>query len=113
MKTFVAFASAAALLCSAPLAQAQSVSEDTPTVRVGYGDLDIARAGGRAVLEQRIRQAIERVCPRRPSPAELEHFKAYKTCKEATWDGVQPQLAQIYGGRQLADSAVRIVVATR
>ena len=113
MKTFVAFASAAALLFTAPLAQAQALFEDAPTVRVGYGDLDISRAGGRAVLEQRIRQAIERVCPRRPSPAELGHYKLYRTCKEATWDGVQPQLAQIYGGRQLADSAVRIVVAGR
>lgn len=113
MKTLVAFASAAALLSTAPLAQAQVFPEDAPSMRVGYGDLDLSRAGGRAVLEQRIRLAIERVCPRRPSPAELRHYKLYRTCKEATWDGVQQQLAQIYGGRQLADSAVRVIAAGR
>ncbi|WP_293361767.1 UrcA family protein [Phenylobacterium sp.] len=113
MKTFAAFASVAALLCTAPLAQAQAITEDTPTVRVGYGDLDLSRAGGRAVLEQRIRQAIDRVCPRRPMPSELSNFKAYRTCLAETWTGVQPQLAQIYNGRQLADSAVRVMAAAR
>jgi UrcA family protein len=113
MKTFVAFASAAVVLCGASLAQAQSVQDNGPTVRVGYGDLDLSRAQGRTILEQRIKQAIDQVCPRRPLPAELGHYRLYRTCKEATWTGVQPQLAQIYGGRQLADSAVRVIASSR
>jgi UrcA family protein len=112
MKTYLALASAAALLCGAPLAQAQGFSEPA-TVRVGYGDLDLSRAGGRAALELRIRQAIERVCPRRPLPSELGHYRLYRECKAATWDGVRPQLAQIYDGRRLADAAVSVVAAAR
>lgn len=111
MKTFVALA-AAALLCAATQAQAQAYSE-AQTVRVSYADLDLARASGRAVLEQRVKQAIERVCPNRPAPAELGHYKIYRDCKAATWDGVQTQLAQIYDGRHLADSAVRVVASTK
>lgn len=107
MKTLIAIASAA-LFCTAPLAHAQDPSE-APSLRVSYGDLDLSRAGGRDVLEQRIRHAIDRVCPRRPAPAELGHYRIYRNCKAATWEGVQPQLAQIYGGRQLADSAVRVI----
>lgn len=113
MKTLVAFASAAALICTATPLQAQPVADDTPTVRVGYGDLDLSRATGRALLEQRVRKAIDQVCPARPLPSELKRFKTYRACRAESWSGVQPQLAQIYSGRQLADSSVRVIAAAR
>lgn len=105
MKTFVAIASAALLCAAADTALAQPYA-DARSVRVSYADLDLSRGSGRAVLEQRIKQAITRVCPRRPAPAELGHYRIYRDCRTATWDGVQPQLAQIYAGRHLADAAV-------
>lgn len=106
MKTFTAM-TAAALICWGAGSPALART-DVPTAKVSYADLDLSRASGRAVLEQRIRSAIERVCPPRPLPPELGHYRIYRTCKEATWNGVKPQLAAIYGGTRLAESAVRV-----
>lgn len=111
MKTFVLFASAA-LLCTAPAANAQDRT-DMPSVRVSYGDLDLDRPNGRAVLEQRVSNAIERVCPRPSLPNQLADHKIYRECKAATWTGVRTQLAQIYNGVQLSDSAVRVVASLK
>jgi UrcA family protein len=105
MKMLVAIASAALLCAAADTASAQAFSE-ADSVRVSYADLDLTRPSGRAVLEQRIKHAIKRVCPPRPTSPEIGIYKIHRNCRAASWDGVQPQLARIYGGRHLADAAV-------
>ena len=58
MKILIPFAALAALL---PLA---SVSAEPPprSLAVGYGDLDIVSAEGRAKLERRVQRAADEVC---------------------------------------------------
>lgn len=105
MKTFIAIA-AAALLGLTGAAQAQT--SDAVSVSVSYADLDLAKSGGREMLERRINLAIDRVCPTRPSPSELAKMKSFRACRNEAWSGARQQLAVIYGGRQLAQSAVRV-----
>lgn len=65
---FTAFVASGLLGLSA--AQAQSIdvtgkdrlSAETRSVQVRYGDLNLANAGGRDRLEQRIRWAVKQVC---------------------------------------------------
>ena len=105
MKTFTAIA--AAVLMTAGSAHAQQ-ARDIDTVRVSYADLDLASAAGRSALERRVTNAVRRVCPDRPLPQETTKLRLYKACQEKAWDGVRPQMAALYNGRQLAEAAIRI-----
>lgn len=53
----IALAAVAAPVLAAPL-----TSEETVTLRVVYGDVDVTTAEGRAVLEARIDAKLRRVC---------------------------------------------------
>ena len=108
MKTIIAMTAAA--LLSAGAAQAQSAS-DPISVTIAYGDLDLAQAQGRKVLEARVAAAVSRVCPDRPMPQELTKIRADRTCHQTAWSSARKQLAALYDGRQLAQSAVRIAGA--
>ena len=106
MKTLIAMTSAALLSLSfGAAAQAQS---DIPSTKVSYADLDLSRASGRQVLERRVERAVARVCPSRPLPSELRRQKTYRECRAAAWTGAQRQLAALYSGNRLAESAVHI-----
>ncbi|HET6969652.1 MAG TPA: UrcA family protein [Phenylobacterium sp.] len=109
MKSIIAIATVALLSTLASQAAAQ---ETAPMkAAVSYADLDLSRATGRTVLEHRVEQAINRVCPERPLPAELGKQQTYKACHNSAWAGAKRQLAEIYGGRQLADASVAIAGA--
>jgi UrcA family protein len=112
MKTFTAIVAAAAFVAlSAGQAAAQT---DAPLkAAVSYADLDLSRASGRSVLESRVERAVESVCPRRPSPAELRKRQAFRVCHEQAWAGARQQLAAIYDGRQIATASVDVVGARR
>jgi UrcA family protein len=108
MKILIAIAGAAALQVTS--VQAQLLS-DTYTVKVGYADLDMNRASGRAALERRVRAAIERVCGPPPAPPQLRQSWRYRACKIVAWDGVQPQLAEMYGGWRPAKAELHVSAA--
>lgn len=105
MKTFIAIASAALLCAAADSAYAQ-LNSDVPTARISYADLDLSRPAGRQILEQRVSGAIKRMCPARPAPQELMKMRQRRECHQTAWAGANRQLAQIYGGRHLADGSV-------
>lgn len=52
---------AALALLSAP-AIAGTTADDTVTVRIGYGDVDVTSAEGRAALEARIDSQVRKAC---------------------------------------------------
>jgi len=110
MKAITALSSAALLALSAGQAAAHA-EVGLPEVSVSYADLDLGRAAARVVLERRVANAVDRVCPARPLPSELGKMKSYRTCRETAWAGARRQLATIYGGRLLAEAQVRVVGA--
>jgi len=59
---------------------AQAQLNASRTVAVHYGDLDLGSAGGRAALDQRIRQAILAACGT-VSPADLRGMNAAAQCR--------------------------------
>src|SRR6185312_13125169 len=105
MKTIIAIASAALVAIAAGHASAQT---DALKATVRYADLDLSRASGRAVLEQRIDVAVSKVCGGAPSNFDLDASHAFGQCREQTWSGVRQQLAMIYGGSQLAQAIVTV-----
>jgi UrcA family protein len=107
MKSIIAMTSAALFALSAGQAFAQSDVGPNKT-SVSYADLDLSRANGRVVLERRVAQAVDRVCPERPLPNELRKQQTYRACREAAWAGARQQLATIYSGKQFAEAAVQI-----
>jgi UrcA family protein len=107
MKTVIAMTAAALVALAAGAAQAQPANPD-PAVRVSFADLDLGRAQGRAVLEARIRQAVKLVCPPQPLPNELAKLGVYRDCKGQALAGAKRQLAVIYGGQHLAQSAIQV-----
>ena len=107
MHTFTAIASAALVSLVAGHAFAQP-DPDVRHVSVSYADLDLSRASGRTVLEQRIERAIDRVCPGRPGPGELIDLSIAQKCREQAWAGAQRQLAEIYDGRAMAVASIQV-----
>jgi UrcA family protein len=107
MHTFTAIASAALVSLVAGHAFAQTDS-DARHASVSYADLDLSRASGRTVLQQRLEKAIDRVCPGRPGPGELINLASGQKCREQAWAGAQRQLAVIYDGRSLAAASIQV-----
>jgi UrcA family protein len=112
MHSFTAIASATLIALVAGHAFAQT-NTDSPQASVSYADLDLSRASGRTVLENRIEMAIDRVCPGRPSPGELRNLAIGRKCREQAWAGAQHQLAAIYDGRALAQASIQVCPGKR
>jgi UrcA family protein len=108
MKTFLAIASAAALVALGAGPAAAQDSVQVRTAVVSYADLDLKSEGGRKALDRRIRQAVDRVCPARPHISQLQLNKVYTACRDFAWTGARQQLAAIYGGQVLADASVLV-----
>ncbi|HLZ82876.1 MAG TPA: UrcA family protein [Caulobacteraceae bacterium] len=75
---------AVTLACAAPVA-AQSL-DDTVSVSVRYGDLDISKPAGAEVLLRRIDKAAVRVCGGKPDQRLLGEHAAFEKCRAATID---------------------------
>jgi UrcA family protein len=112
MKTLTAIASAAVLALVAGAAAAQEPVEIRSAV-VSYADLDLRSEGGRKALDRRVKQAVDRVCPKRPHITQLQMNKAYVACKDHAWDGARQQLAAIYGGKVLAEASIQVSNSAR
>jgi UrcA family protein len=107
MKTVTAIATAALLALAAGVVSAQA-QDEVRTASVSYADLDLTHASGRAVLQRRVAHAVDLVCSPRPSTRELGKMQAFRACREKAWTGANQQLAQIYGGKMLAEASVKV-----
>jgi len=79
-----------ALTSNAPI-----VSSDTNprTVKIEYGDLNLATQKGKAVLSQRIRQAVDIVCAEpEPNPRVLPMWSEYRRCMQNATDSAWSQI---------------------
>ena len=65
MKTILALAAAAAAISAAPAAAQPSALEDSYSVSIPYGDLNLNSAKGLSILQRRIDGGSEGVCSRR------------------------------------------------
>lgn len=70
---------------------APATPEDLIVATVSYADLNLARSEGQAVLEQRVRGAVRRVCPVRSRDLSIAAFG--DRCIVAAWEGARPQMA--------------------
>jgi UrcA family protein len=94
--SYVAFAHDAvsvglsALATVALFASFPAAASEPDQVRVAYSDLDLTSDAGQATLNNRIRNAVKRVCaPVTPSASSyLEH----KACKRAAYAGARSQM---------------------
>lgn len=105
MKTFAAMTVAALAAVSANHALAQT--DEPPRVAVSYADLDLSKPSGRATLEGRVRNAINRVCPGVSLRSEMTKRHAYRVCRKTAWIDARRQLASIYAGSSLAMTEAR------
>jgi UrcA family protein len=90
LATIGALGATAALTSNAPI-----VSSDTDprTVKIQYGDLNLATQRGKDVLSQRIRQAVDIVCAEpEPSPGALEMWSEYRKCMQNATDSAWSQI---------------------
>jgi UrcA family protein len=88
--TIGALGATAALTSNAPI-----VSTDTNprTVKIEYGDLNLATQKGKDTLSQRIRQAVNIVCAEpEPSPRVLETWSEYRRCMQNATDSAWSQI---------------------
>jgi UrcA family protein len=118
-----AFAAAAALAAAAgAAAQTRDVTILAPTLPsdvlvqvVRYGDLNLASAAGQARLEDRVRGAVDDVCPA-GFALDLNAAAQSNACKVAAYDDARGQMdsaiAQARSG-QLASAGGNIRIAAR
>lgn len=106
MKTILAITSAVLLSAAAIPAAAQSA--DAVKISVSYADLDLSHPAGRAVLEQRISEAVDTVCAGRPAPTQLNQQQLYRACQQHAWSGARQQMARAYSGEKLAAVSIRV-----
>src|ERR1700733_5702797 len=84
LATIGALGATAALTSNAPIV---SSNTNPRTVKIEYGDLDLATQRGKDVLSQRIRQAVDIVCAEpEPSPRALETWAQYRKCMQNATD---------------------------
>ena len=80
-----------------------AAAEETVSVVVPYGDLDVAAPAGADALTQRIDAAAEKVC-HRPDIRDLKGMVAFEACKADALAGAMEQLSlnQPYADIELA-----------
>ena len=69
-------------------------AEQTVSVVVPYGDLDVAELAGADALTQRIDAAAEKVC-QRPDIRDLKAMVAWEACKTDALAGAMEQLSLV------------------
>lgn len=84
-------------------AQPPLVVEGRPTAIVTYGDLDLSRPAGQAVLAARVRRAADRLCA--TGALGIGAAMESRTCVDAALASAQPQVERavaLYGTPQFA-----------
>lgn len=102
-----AFAVILAASLGAGAAAAQTPAE-ARSVAVGYLDLDLASTSGRATLERRVRNAVNQVCGKRPSPKEMVRGEIHRTCVFETQEEARQQMAKLFGSGAVAENTIRV-----
>jgi len=103
----------AVLALTAAAGSASAQDDGPPTARVSYADLDLSNASGRATLGARVSHAVDLVCGEAPRPLELDRMAAWDHCRATARASADKQLAALYRGDRLAQSAVRISPSSR
>jgi UrcA family protein len=90
LATIGALGATAALTSNAPIV---SSNTNPRTVKIEYGDLNLATQRGKDVLSQRIRQAVDIVCAEpEPNPRVLERWAEYRRCMQNATDSAWSQI---------------------
>jgi len=76
------------------ISSAQTMIDDTPTVLVHYGDLDLSQPSGMKVLRHRVAMAVNTACPF-PLAGSLEDMMANARCRTRAVNGADRQIAAI------------------
>ena len=102
MRKSIATVLAAAALAGS-FATPAVAADETVSVVVPFGDLDIADPAGADALTQRIDSAVEKVC-HRPDIRNLKAMVAWEECKADALAGAMEQLSlvQLYAGIDFA-----------
>lgn len=90
LATIGALGATVALTSNAPIVR----SDTNPrTVKIEYGDLDLATLRGKDVLSQRIRQAVDLICAEpEPNPRAVEMWSEYRRCMQNATDSAWSQI---------------------
>lgn len=99
------FLALAVTLAAAAIAVATPAAAQTESVTIGYGDLNLARPAGRAVLSQRIDGAARQLCGV-SSPLELKRVALGRTCRAGVLADARAQLARVIVDDQFASLTV-------
>jgi len=84
----------AAAALAGGLATPVLAADETVSVTVPFGDLDIANPAGADALSQRIDSAVDKVCDR-PDMRNLKGMVAWEECKAAALAGAMEQLSLV------------------
>ena len=72
----------------AALTATPAIAQASHTVRVPYGDLNLASQSGIAALDRRLDRAVERVCGNAPIQ-DLSARRRIERCRTETWQSIQ------------------------
>jgi UrcA family protein len=111
MKHFIAITSLALALIAFGTAVHAQDTDDPPSVRVSYADLDLSSQSGRATLNSRVSRAVDMVCGERPSLSDLWQTAVYDHCRSTARSGANRQLSELYRRVDLADQTLREMAA--
>ena len=88
LATTGAMGATVALTSNAPIVTSAGQAR---TVKVQYGDLNLSTPKGKAVLSQRIHQAVDLVCFQ-PDPRALQQWSQYRSCIQTATDSAWSQI---------------------
>jgi UrcA family protein len=72
----------------AALTATPAIAQGANSVRVPYGDLNLASQSGIAALDRRLDRAVERVCGNAPIQ-DLSARRRIERCRTETWQSIQ------------------------
>lgn len=90
---------AAALVCAAPIVNAEPVVRHE---RVSYADLDLNTQAGVQTLQRRIRAAVKVVCGPTPELRELNEMRAEQECRYRAMQQATAKVEMAIGGTRVA-----------
>lgn len=91
LKTLIVLTSLSLAATPAFAVSSAGPGQSAPTVRVSHADLNLARPADRRLLDRRIANAVNKVCPPLTQPGRLTKSGAGLRCQAETTALAQPQ----------------------
>lgn len=86
-------------LLSVSASASAGIKEERRSVRIGFGDLNLAEEAGQQALDRRLRAAARKVCRRGPIH-DLSELRDFRQCRDKALDGARVKAAVVIARAQ-------------